>query len=147
MGTSCVDHGRDRALRPDGYAMVGWPGRRSRCTGLHRLVYAQTHGITLEELVGKVIRHTCDNPRCINPEHLLVGSRADNNRDRAERGRSARTVPSRQRLTKAQCDAIRSRYDPARVGIRAPNGITAIAKDYSVDTNVVYRVLRGTYPT
>lgn len=142
----CIDHGRTRSLRPDGYALVGWPGRASRCVGLHRLVYCMTHALDLNAIAGKVVRHTCDNPRCINPQHLLIGTQADNNRDRAERKRSARVVPSRQRLTPEQCFDIRMRYDPTRVGNKAPNGIVALSRDYSVDTNVIYKVLRGTYP-
>lgn len=142
----CIDHGRTRSLRPEGYALVGWPGRASRSTTLHRLTYCREHGLQLEAITGQVVRHACDNPRCVNPAHLLLGSRADNNRDRAERGRSAKVVPSRQRLTQEQCRAIRSRYDPARSGTKAPNGVVALARDYSVDTNVIYKVLRGTYP-
>lgn len=145
-GMSCIDHGRTRSLHPEGYALVGWPGRAATSTGLHRLIYAQHNSTSLEAMVGKVVRHTCENPRCINPEHLLLGTRADNNRDRAERGRSAKSVPSRQRLSTADCAAIRARYDPARIGIRAPNGVSQLARDYGVDTNVIYKVLRGTYP-
>ena len=142
----CIDHGRTRSLRPEGYALVGWPGRASRCVGLHRLVYCVAHAVELDAIAGQVVRHTCDNPRCINPRHLLVGSRTDNNRDRAERKRSAQTVPSRQRLTPEQCCSIRARYDPTRIRSKAPNGVVALARDYGVDTNVIYRVLRGTYP-
>jgi len=36
---------------------------------------------------GMLIRHTCDNPPCVNPAHLLVGTIADNMHDRDERGR------------------------------------------------------------
>jgi hypothetical protein len=59
----------------------------------HRLAYAfglegERHGALPPPKV--VIRHKCDVPRCCNPEHLQAGSRADNARDRVERGRSAR---------------------------------------------------------
>lgn len=52
----------------------------------HRYVYEQIYG---KILPGFVIRHKCDNPKCINPAHLLLGSHADNVADRCERGRSA----------------------------------------------------------
>jgi hypothetical protein len=35
---------------------------------------------------GLIVRHTCDNKRCINPDHLLLGTNADNARDAMERG-------------------------------------------------------------
>lgn len=36
---------------------------------------------------GMLVRHTCDHPDCVNPRHLILGTIADNNRDRLERGR------------------------------------------------------------
>ena len=46
---------------------------------LHRLVLQQKLGRLLVQ--GEVTRHTCHRPACINPEHLLVGTKSDNSQD------------------------------------------------------------------
>jgi hypothetical protein len=138
--SECIDHGRSRSLSPEGYALVAKPGVNSRCVRLHRLVLAEKLGVPLKALDGVVVRHTCDNPRCINPEHLIPGTPADNNKDRAVRGRSAKRVPSRQRLTLKDCEDICAKHIP-RV-----YGVTHLAREYGVDANVIYKVLRGEYP-
>lgn len=136
MLTACIDHGR-RGDR-QGYA-------QTHGTRLHRKVYAAKLGVALADIAGVTVRHTCDNTRCINPEHLVGGTMADNNRDRAERGRSAKVVPSRQCLSAEECAAIVARYNPNRVGKAAPNGVTALAEDYKVDRKVIYNVLKGAH--
>ena len=52
----------------------------------HRIAY-EIHVGPIPE--GSVVRHTCDNPPCVRPSHLVAGTVADNNRDRDERGRAA----------------------------------------------------------
>lgn len=56
----------------------------------HRLAYADANSYNIYDLDGWVIRHTCDNPSCINPEHLLIGNDLNNIQDRQDRGRQAK---------------------------------------------------------
>lgn len=51
---------------------------------VHRLAYEKAHGAIPK---GLVVRHTCDNSLCINPEHLVIGTQAENMQDAATRGR------------------------------------------------------------
>ena len=44
----------------------------------HRMAYIEFNGPIPE---GEIVRHKCDNPRCINPQHLELGTKKDNRRD------------------------------------------------------------------
>lgn len=50
----------------------------------NRVAWALEHGTDPGDLI---VRHSCDNPPCCNPAHLLLGTVADNNADKLERGR------------------------------------------------------------
>ena len=71
-------------LNTDGYPRVSWKGNANG--KLHRIIYQVLSPD--EDISNKVIRHTCDNPKCINPQHLLSGTSAENVQDRVERERS-----------------------------------------------------------
>jgi predicted XRE-type DNA-binding protein len=67
----------------DGYGKIGHG--RNRKLYAARVVYELVHGPIEDPTL--VVRHTCDNPPCCNPKHLILGTRGDNNRDRGERKR------------------------------------------------------------
>ena len=61
-------------------------------TGAHRVSFVIYNDDLAE---GEVVMHSCDNPFCINPNHLSKGSTADNNKDRSLKGRTSKTSISR----------------------------------------------------
>ena len=65
----------------DGYGQFTTFGVHWRA---HRYFYTYFNGDIPK---GLLVRHTCDNPPCVLPSHLLLGTDADNNRDMMERGR------------------------------------------------------------
>ena len=141
-GGECIDHGMTRSLQKQGYGSVTDPRYKGgRSVGLHRLKYCEYRGWHLDQINGKVIRHTCDNPRCISPRHLKIGTIADNNRDRAKRGRSAKIVPSRRKLTLEDCNYIvENTVNRCKV-----NGVQKMAERFGVDSAVIVKVRKGEY--
>lgn len=87
--------------------------------------------------------HRCDNKRCINPDHLLAGDWDSNNKDRAAKGRSAKVRVDLRKIDDDQAAAIRHRWSLKKPGKDPENGVMALARDFSVDSNVIYNIVRG----
>ena len=105
---------------------------------LHRVVFYRKAGY-----LPTVVMHTCDNPRCINPEHLVAGDWDSNNKDRASKGRSAKRNDAKRKITDEQAAAIRLRYNPVRSCKPNPNGPAALAREFGVDIGVIYNIIKG----
>ena len=56
---------------------------------IHRFIYEEKFGKVKK---GNVVRHTCDNRKCINPDHLIEGTQKDNMQDAVDRNRSLKGI-------------------------------------------------------
>lgn len=148
-----TDWPRDRK----GYGLRYLAGANRRA---HRWAWELEHG---EISAGMLVCHTCDNPPCVNVEHLFLGTPADNMRDRDAKGRAAvgerngsahrRGVPrngrsapkpgslnGRAKLNEADVYFIRNRRAEGEP-------YTDIARDYGVDPTTIRRIcLRLRWP-
>mgnify|MGYP001135819453 CR=1 FL=1 len=106
--SECLEH--QLKCRGPGYGYLQHNGKQVLA---HRLAYCQANGIDMPAIDGMVVRHKCDNPKCINPDHLLVGTQADNMADMHERGRGLRGEKvGNSKITDDQADEIRRLYKP-----------------------------------
>lgn len=72
----------DGAKDKDGYGRLRWKYRMLRA---HVASWIAEHGVLPR---GTCVLHKCDNPSCINPAHLWIGTVGDNNHDRHIKGRT-----------------------------------------------------------
>jgi hypothetical protein len=79
MTTACIEWQGHKT--PGGYGLVRFRGRN---TTAHRRILIQTYG---EIPTGLLVLHHCDNPPCIEPTHLFLGTPRDNMLDMIRKGR------------------------------------------------------------
>lgn len=133
--TLCIEH------KQKGIGLgYGSTSRKGKTYWMHRVVYCEANNLTLDAINGEVVRHKCDNPRCINPEHLELGTHKDNMLDMTSRNRQA--VGERQgaaKLTATEVMVIRESY------VRGSKefGQYALSRRFKVDQTTIKDILKG----
>lgn len=119
----CTSHKRDRC----GYPVI--VRNRKHWRG-HRYSYTINKGNIPE---GLVVRHTCDNPNCINPNHLILGTQKDNVDDIFDRERRNMKEEKNPNFKNFDLDAINNDY---QLGMR----VVDILEKYGISKTHFYRL-------
>lgn len=124
---NCISHKKDK----DGYTILCFNKKRIKH---HRYVYSKHYlnGNPIPD--GLVVRHKCDNPTCVNPEHLEIGTLYDNAMDRVKRNRQPFGEKNgRAKLSeKSVIDIFNSKEQ-----------VSFIAKKYSISDITVRKIKNG----
>jgi len=125
--TGCLEWQLGKSAK--GYGIFYVPSRishgaKDHANNVHRVAYWLARGPFDDTLH---VLHHCDNPACINPDHLFLGTNDDNVRDAILKGRRPyKLAPSDIRDIRASKD----------------NGMT-LARRYKVSSGYLYKILRG----
>ena len=111
----------------NGYGMFKGMIGSTTFTRAHRYSYALHTG---DLLVGMQALHSCDNPSCVNPDHLSSGTNADNMRDKVQKGRQR--VP----VGEKHGQAILTERQVQRI-LKDPRPYTEIATQYGVAPSTI----------
>jgi hypothetical protein len=129
----------DGNMNDRGYGIISFKGKRYKA---HRIAYCNHIRVSIHDIEGLVVRHKCDNPSCVNPSHLEIGTQADNISDMMNRGRhiTKRGDEScKSKLTSLQVNEIRLLY----VRGSSTHGTYALAKRFGISPSHIGRIIRN----
>jgi hypothetical protein len=114
----------------NGYPRISLHNKEYRVS---RYLYKKTYGIFEEHLN---VCHTCDNPLCINPDHLFLGTHTENQQDKFNKNRQAKGVThGRSKLTNEQ--ATTAKFTSIKP--------TVLAKEFNCSSTIIRQIRQGKY--
>lgn len=110
-------------------------GRGTPNSGAHRVAWELTNGPVPSSIH---VLHRCDNPICVRPDHLFLGTNKDNVDDKVAKGRQSRMIGERNpnaKLNTSDVEEIRRRHHSGQ-------SATAIASRYGMGQTQISRIIR-----
>lgn len=115
-----------------GHGKISVPGNTT--VSAHRVSWELHHGNIPIELQ---VCHHCDNPKCVRPDHLFLGTQADNVADMRAKGRSC--VGSKNGMNKLSADDVREIHAAIQAGERTLD----VARRFNTKSGHVMQIARG----
>jgi hypothetical protein len=110
--------------------------RSGRQISVHRFSWEIHKGKIPDDIY---VLHSCDNPPCVNPAHLWLGTYTDNNRDRSRKGRNNHALGS-----KCSKEKLKEKDIPRILKLRLSGmAYQKIAQKYHVDTRSIWQIFIG----
>lgn len=132
--SGCWEWNKSRQVRRGGYGQLRVGGKTLRAS---RAAYEAWVG----PCVGRWVLHKCDNPPCINPDHLFLGDAVDNSHDMWDKGRGVNPVLNGE-------DAPASKLSSDDVGeirrlISVGHNGAEIGRRFGVTRQTIYLIRKG----
>lgn len=118
-----------------GYGVLGGPNRTTVLA--HRIAFE----LTIAPIPsGAIVCHHCDNPPCVRPDHLFLGTHKDNARDCQAKGRKPifrGASNGNTKLLMSTVNTIRTKYASGQVGI------IKLASEFGVSKSQIWNIVSG----
>ncbi len=134
-GDGCWEWTGYRKSKDYGYYTILLDGERKSWL-THRLAWRLRHGAIRE---GLCVLHRCDNPPCVRPDHLFLGTKTENNIDMRRKGRGAIAPPQ---IGEANCKAKLSEEKVVSIRRLCASGVDKrfIADRYGVGHALIHKI-------